>query len=88
MHSDVYRRLYATCLTMAEQSKPSDVRVRWLALAKDCENLRGASSAREGRSKSLSTRLRTVAAMSLCAASKRILTRIKNKFDLDVYQSE
>jgi hypothetical protein len=57
MHSDVYRRLYAICLTMAEQSKPSDVRAHWLALARNCENLRGASSAREGRSKSLSTRL-------------------------------
>ena len=38
MHSDVYRRLYATCLTMSEQSNSPDVRARWLALAQDCEN--------------------------------------------------
>ena len=68
MHSDEYRRLYATCLTMAKQSNSPDVRARWLALAKDCENLLGGSSAREGRSKSLSTRPRTRAAVNLYAA--------------------
>ena len=66
MHSDEYRRLYATCLTMAKQSNSPDVR-RWLALTKDCEDLIEASSARGGRSKSLLTRLSTRAAINLCA---------------------
>jgi hypothetical protein len=35
MHSDEYHRLYATCLTMAQQSNLPDERFRWLALAKD-----------------------------------------------------
>ena len=39
MHPDEYRRLSATCLTMAEQSNSPDVRARWLALAKDCKDL-------------------------------------------------
>jgi hypothetical protein len=39
MLSVEYRRLYATCLTMAKQSNSPDARARWLALAKDCENL-------------------------------------------------
>ena len=69
MHSDVYRRLYATCLTMAEQSNSPDARARWLALAQDCENLRGASSAREGRSKSLSTYLIKRSSVDLRAAN-------------------
>ena len=68
MHTDDYRRLYATCLTMAEQSNLPDVRARWLALAKDCKDLLASSSAGEGRSKSLSTRLSTRAAVNLCAA--------------------
>ena len=68
MHSDEYRRLYATCLTMAKQSNSPDVRARWLALTKDCEDLIEASSARGRRSKSLSTRLSTRAAVNLCAA--------------------
>ena len=67
MHSDEYRRLYAACLTMAEQSHSPDARARWLALAKDCENLLGGSSS-ERRSKSLSTRLTTRAAANLGAA--------------------
>jgi hypothetical protein len=59
MHSDEYRRLSATCLTMAEQSNSPDVRARWLALAKDCKDLLGGSSAKERRSKLLSARLIT-----------------------------
>src|SRR4249919_147333 len=69
MHSDVYRRLYATCLTMAEQSNSLDARARWLALAQDCENLRGASSAREGQSKSRSMRLTKRSSVDLRAAN-------------------
>ena len=68
MHSDEYRRLHATCLTMANQSNSPDVRARWLALAKDCENLRGGAGASERRSKSLTTRLSTRAALNLFAA--------------------
>jgi hypothetical protein len=68
MLSDEYRRLYATCLTMAEQSNSPDVQARWLALAKNCQALLGASSAAERRSKSLSTRLSTRAAANLFAA--------------------
>jgi hypothetical protein len=50
MHSDEYRRLYAACLTMAEQSHSPDARARWLALAKDCENLlRGSSNERRSK---------------------------------------
>jgi hypothetical protein len=67
MHSDEYRRLHATCLQMAEQSNSPDVRARWLALANDCENLLGGSS-NERRSKSLSTRLSTRAAVQFVAA--------------------
>jgi hypothetical protein len=67
MHCDEYRRLSATCLTMAKQSNSPDVRARWLALAKGCENLLVGSSAREHRSKSLSTRLSTRAAVNFCA---------------------
>jgi hypothetical protein len=44
MLSVEYRRLYATCLTMAKQSNSPDTRARWLALAKDCENLEGDQS--------------------------------------------
>ena len=39
MHPDEYRRLHASCLRMAQQSNSPDERARWLALAKDCENL-------------------------------------------------
>jgi hypothetical protein len=62
MHSDEYRRLSATCLTMAEQSNSPDVRARWLALAKDCKDLLGGSSAKERRSKLLSARVTQTAA--------------------------
>ena len=62
MLSDEYRRLYATCLTMAEQSNSPDVRARWLALAKDCKDLLGGSSAKERRSKLLSARVTQTAA--------------------------
>ena len=44
MQPDEYRRLYATCLTMSEQSNLPDVRARWLVLAKDCEGLAESSS--------------------------------------------
>jgi hypothetical protein len=67
MHSDEYRRLHASCLRMAQQSNSPDERARWLALAKDCENLLEGSSS-ERRSKSLSTRLTTRAAANLGAA--------------------
>ena len=67
MHPDEYRRLHASCLRMAQQSNSPDERGRWLALAKDCENLLGDSSS-ERRSKSLSTRLTTRAAANLGAA--------------------
>ena len=66
-HSDEYRRLYATCLAMAEQSNLPEVRARWLALAKDCKDLLG-PSATERRSKSLSARLGTRAAANLSGA--------------------
>ena len=67
-HSDEYRRLYATCLAMAEQSNLPEVRARWLTLAKDCKDLLGGPSATERRSKSLSTRLGTRAAANLSGA--------------------
>jgi hypothetical protein len=67
-HSDEYRRLYATCLAMAEQSNLPEVRARWLALAKDCKDLLGGPSATERRSKSLSARLGTRAAANLSGA--------------------
>jgi hypothetical protein len=54
MVSVEYRRLYATCLTMAQQSNSPDARARWLALAKDCENL-----ANGDQSKLRATRLTT-----------------------------
>jgi hypothetical protein len=58
MHSDKYHRLYATCLTMAAQADSPDVRARWLALAKDCENLLGGCGAKGRQSKLLATRIR------------------------------
>jgi hypothetical protein len=67
-HSDEYRRLYATCLAMAEQSNLPEVRARWLALAKDCKDLLGGSSAKERRSKSLSARRGMRAAANLSGA--------------------
>ena len=39
MHCDRYRRLYAVCSIMAEQSKQPDERARWLTLAQDCLGL-------------------------------------------------
>jgi hypothetical protein len=39
MRSDEYRRLYAVCITTAEQSNLADVRTRWLALAQDLLSL-------------------------------------------------
>ena len=68
MQPDEYRRLHATCLTMAEQSNLPDVRARWLVLAKECEGLLESSSVTKGRSKSLSTRLSTWPAVNLRAA--------------------
>ena len=59
MLSDEYRRLYATCLTMAEQSNSPDARARWLAVAKDCESLV------EGQSKMRATRLTTRSSVHL-----------------------
>jgi hypothetical protein len=59
MLSDGYRRLYATCLTMAKQSNSPDERARWLALAQDCENLVEGSSEKGAQSKLLATRLTT-----------------------------
>jgi hypothetical protein len=50
MQSDEYRRLYAVCLTMAEQSNLPDVRARWLALATGYEDLLWGSGTRERRS--------------------------------------
>jgi hypothetical protein len=60
MLSDEYRRLYATCLTMAEQSNSPDARARWLAVAKDCESL-----VKEGQSKMRATRLTTRSSVHL-----------------------
>jgi hypothetical protein len=68
MQSDEYRRLRASCLTMAKQSNSPDVRARWLVLAKDCEDVLEASSATGGRWKSISTRLRARAAVQFVAA--------------------
>jgi hypothetical protein len=64
MISDEYRRLYATCLTMAKQSDSPDARARWLALAKDCENL-----VKEGQSKLPATRLTTRSSVGLRLAN-------------------
>jgi hypothetical protein len=68
MDSDEYRRLYATCLTMANQSNLPDVRARWLTLAKDCDDAFWSSNARDGRSKPITTRLKMRAAVNLSAA--------------------
>ena len=68
MQPDEYRRLYATCLTMSEQSNLPDVRARWLVLAKDCEGLAESSSVTKRGSKSLSTRVSMRATVNLCAA--------------------
>jgi hypothetical protein len=57
MLSNEYGRLYATCLTMAEQSNSPEARARWLALAQDCKNLVEDSSVKRGQSKLLATRL-------------------------------
>jgi hypothetical protein len=59
MLSDEYRRLYATCLTMAKQSNSPEARARWLAVAKDCKNLVEGSSIKGGQSKLRATRLTT-----------------------------
>jgi hypothetical protein len=53
---------------MAEQSNLPEVRARWLALAKDCKDLLGGSSAKERRSKSLSARRGMRAAANLSGA--------------------
>jgi hypothetical protein len=66
MQPDEYRRLYATCLTMSEQSNLPDVRARWLVL--DCEGLAESSSVTKRGSKSLSTRVSMRATVNLCAA--------------------
>jgi hypothetical protein len=58
MHSDEYRRLYATCLTMAKQSNSAEVRARWLALATGYEDLLWGSDVREHRSEHRSNRYR------------------------------
>jgi hypothetical protein len=68
MHSDEYRRLYAACLTMANQSNLPDVRARWLTLAKDCDDAFWNSKAGDGRSKPITTRLKMRAAVNLSAA--------------------
>ena len=36
MNSGEYRRIYVACLAMAEDSKTSDVRARWQAVARAC----------------------------------------------------
>ena len=64
MFSGEYRRLYATCLTMAEQSNSPEARARWLALAKDCENL-----VKGDQSKSRATRLTTRSSVGLRPAN-------------------
>jgi hypothetical protein len=69
MLSDEYRRLHATCLTMAEQSNLPDARARWLALAKDCENLVEGSGVKGGPSKLLATRLTTRSSVNLRPAT-------------------
>jgi hypothetical protein len=69
MLSDGYRRLYATCLTMAEQSNSPDARARWLALAKDYENLAVGSSAKGIQSKLRATRLTTRSSVDLRLAN-------------------
>jgi hypothetical protein len=71
MFSGEYRRLYATCLTMAEQSNLPEARARWLALAKDCENL-----VKGDQSKLRATRL-THAEFCRLAACKRLGTTIR-----------
>jgi hypothetical protein len=71
MFSGEYRRLYATCLTMAEQSNSPDARARWLALAKDCENVVVGSSVKGGQSKLAATRLRTQSSVDLRPANLR-----------------
>jgi hypothetical protein len=68
MDSDEYRRLYATCLTMAKQSDLPDVRARWLTLAKGCDDAFWNSNARDGRSKPMARRLKMRAAVNLSAA--------------------
>jgi hypothetical protein len=69
MLSDEYRRLSATCLAMAEQSNSPDARARWLALAKDCENVVVGSGVRGGRSKFLATRRTTRSSVDLRPAN-------------------
>jgi hypothetical protein len=69
MLPDDYRRLYATCLTMAEQSNSPDARARWLALAKDCENLVEGSSIKGGQWKLGATRLTTRSSVGLRLAN-------------------
>jgi hypothetical protein len=69
MLSGEYRRLYATCLTMAKQSNSPDARARWLALAKDCENLVVDSGVKGGRSNLLATRPTTRSSVNLRPAN-------------------
>jgi len=64
MLSSEYRRLYATCLTMAKQSNSPDESARWLALAKDCENL-----VKGDQSKLRATRLTTRSSVGLRSAN-------------------
>jgi hypothetical protein len=64
MLSDDYRRLSATCLTMAKQSSSPDARARWLALAKDCETL-----VKGDQSKLRATRLTTPSSVGLRLAN-------------------
>jgi hypothetical protein len=64
MISDEYRRLYATCLSMAKQSNSPDTCARWLALAKDCENL-----VEGDQSKLRATRLTTRSSVGLRLAN-------------------
>jgi hypothetical protein len=69
MVSDEYRRLYAACLTMAQQSNSPDARARWLALAKDCENLVVGPGVKGGQSKLLATRRTTRSSVDLRPAN-------------------
>jgi hypothetical protein len=64
MFSGEYRRLHATCLAMAEQSNSPEARARWLALAKDCENL-----VKGDQSKLRATRLTTRRSFGLRSAN-------------------
>jgi hypothetical protein len=69
MHPDEYRRVYAACLTMAEQSNSPDARARWLALAKDCKNLAAGSGVKGVQSNLLGRRLTTRRSVDLRSAN-------------------